>query len=476
MDIARSTAKLYLAQLGGSALVASGLVFFSRELGAATMGVFFLFQAVLEMLMVPADFGLRGAVEKRISEGERPPDILTTGLVLKVGLALAAVAGIFAFRGQLNEYIGAELALYLAVGVVLREFSWLMMRVLKGELRVEETATLKFAQKAVWILGGGALVYLDWEVEGLVYGLLGGFAVVLVWGTWKVSTPLGRPSAERARSLVDYSKYNAVTSVQGYVGNWLDIVFIGFFLSQTHVGAYEVSWRVTTFVLLFSKVIAQSIFPQISEWSGEDAHGRIESLLTSVITPSVFFLIPAFVGTALLAEPILELVFGTEFGIARVAFVVLMGFTLVRGVGVVFGRALGAIDQPRLAAISGVSATVTNVVLNAVLVFQFGLLGAATATLVSAFVGTALDVRFLSRHVAVRFPVTELKYCVVSAGVMGGVVFVARSGIGVGTLWELLAVIALGAATYGGLILLFRPLRTRVLGTLPTGRLERWSP
>ncbi|UPV76656.1 flippase (plasmid) [Halorussus limi] len=476
MDIARSTLKLYVAQLGSAALVAGGLVFFSRELGAATMGVFFLFQAVLEMLMIPADFGVRGAVEKRISEGESPPDIFSTGLLLKAGLAAFAVAGILVFRGRLNEYIGAELALYLAVAVVLREFSWLMMRVLKGELRVEETATLKFVQKAVWIVGGGALVYLGWEVEGLVYGLIGGFAAVLVWGTWKVSTPLGRPSRERARSLVDYSKYNVVTSVQGYVGNWLDVVFIGFFLSQTHVGAYEVSWRVTTFVLLLSKAIAQSIFPQISEWSGEDATGRIERLITSVITPSVFLLIPALVGTALLARPILELVFGAEFGIASVSFVILMGFTLIRGFGVVFGRALGAIDEMRLAAISGVAATTSNVLLNAVLVFQFGLVGAATATLISSVVGTGLDVRFLSQHIDLELPVTELKYCAVSAGVMGVVVYLARSSIGVGTLWKLGAVIALGGATYGAAVLAFRPLRTRVLGTLPVGRLRRWSP
>lgn len=476
MDIARSTLKLYFAQLGSAALVAGGLVYFSRELGAATMGAFFLFQAVLEMLMIPADFGLRGAVEKRISEGERPPDILSTGLALKAGLAALVVAGILAFRGQVNAYIGAELAVYLAVAVVLREFSWLTTRVLKGELRVEETATLKFTQKAVWILGGAALVYLGFEVEGLVYGLIAGFAVVLLWGTWKVSTPVGRPSRERARSLVDYSKYNVVTSVQGYVGNWLDVVFIGFFLSQAHVGAYEVSWRVTTFVLLLSKSIAQSIFPQISEWSGEDATGRIERLITAVITPSVFLLIPALVGTALLGEPILELVFGAEFGIAGVAFVVLMGFTLVRGFGVVFGRALGAIDQMRLAAVSGVVATASNVVLNAVLVFQFGLVGAAVATLISGVVGTSLDLHFLSRHVSVEFPVAELKYCVVAAGVMGVVVFLARSSVGVDSLPRLLAVIALGGATYGGAVLLFRPLRSRVLETLPVGRLERWSP
>lgn len=468
MDIARSTLKLYAAQLGSSLFVMAGLVFFSRQLGAATVGAFFLFQALLEMLMIPADFGLRGAVEKRISGGERSANVFGTAVLLKTGSLVVVIAGIVALQAQINAYVGADLALYLAVAVVLREFSWLTMRVLKGELRVEETAVLKFTQKATWVVVGAVLVVLGYGVRGMVYGLLTGFFVVLVWGAAKVSTPLGRPSRRHAWSLFDYAKYNVVTSVQGYITNWLDVVVIGFFLTQSHVGAYEVSWRIITFVVLFSKVLAQTIFPQISEWHAEDAPGRIEALITAVLTPSVFFLIPSLVGVSLLSREILGLIFGPEFEIAWLAFVVLMAYNVVRGAGVIFGRTLNAIDQPRLAAVTGVVATALNLVLNVALVYEFGLVGAAVATAVSAVVGTFLDVSFLSRFIEITIPVREIGWCVLSALVMGIVVMAARSLVTVDTVPKLILVVALGASVYFAVALTMRPIRTKVFRYLPS--------
>lgn len=463
MDIARSTLYVYVANLGAAMASAAGLVYFSRALGASRIGIFFLFQALLQLLVIPADFGLRGAVEKRISEGRHAAGVLGTAIGLKTVLLGCVVFCIGVFEEPVNTYLGAPLSTPLAVGLVLQEAGKLLIRVLKGELRVAETAILKFARRIVGLGTGVVFVAFGLGVRGVVYGFLIGLATIVILGAWKVTTSVGRPSVPMAKSLLQYSRYNFITSVNGFVFNWVDITLIGLFLTQAHVGAYEVSWRVMALVLLLSKTLAQSMFPQISEWSNDGTTDRIERLLGTALTPSLFLILPAFFGTALFGKEILQLVFGQEFGLGATAFVLLMGYAVVRGFGVIYGRALDAMDHVNHSATASVVSMLTNVVLNVVLISSFGLAGAAAATVLAALVDVSLKRRYLARYLSVEVPTVELAWCLVASVAMTGCLFAVRSVLGVGTLPKLVTVIALGVVVYGILVLLIRPLRTTVV-------------
>lgn len=462
MDLTRSSLKIFGSKVASAVISFAGITFFARELGASQLGSFFLFQALLGILAIPADFGIRGAVEKRISEGEDPDAVLTTAVLLKFLPLAVIVVGIVLFQGPINEYVGTPIALYLAVALVLQEFAHLMVFVLRGELRVGETALIQLSRQAIWVGVGTAFVLSDGGVRGLVIGLLAGFCMTLLWGAYKMSTGVSTPTKRQARSLVDYSKYNFISSVGGYFYNWMDVVIIGLFLTQADVGAYEITWRVTAVVMLFSQSIATTIFPQVSEWDAAEATERIEQLLPRVLTPTLLFVIPAFFGSILFSQEILSLVFGAEYAGAWLVLIILMGEKLLQAPHAVLGRSLQGIDRPDLAARAGIVAMALNLVLNVVLVWQFGIVGAAVATTVSFAANTFLHGRYLSRFVAIRIPSREIGWCVVASLGMALVLVLARSAIVVDTLAQLAVVVLLGVVAYSAFVLLFRPFRVRV--------------
>lgn len=464
MNLARSSLKLFTARTASSVVQFAGLAYFARVLGASPMGVFFLFQALLGMLAIPADFGLRSAVEKRISEGEAPGRYLSSAVLLKFAPTAVIVAGVLLSRPLVNDYLGAELATLLAVAIVIQDAAKFAIVVLKGELRVGETAVLQVARQATWVTVSVVLVTLGFGPASLVYGLLAGFGVVLVWGWYKVSLVPSRPSLRHARSLFDYGKHNVVSSVGGYFYNWMDVALIGLFLTQSHVGAYEMAWRVTSVVLLLSRSIASSIFPQVSQWSAEDAREQIEALLPEALTPSLILVIPAFFGTVLLSKEILGLVFGPEYTIATLALVVLMFDQVVEGGQVIFGRSLQAVNRPDLAARATVVGVVLNLVLNLVLIDQFGITGAAVATMVASLVsGLLLHTFYLSRLVSIRVPYRELGGCVLAAVGMTLLLYVITSKVAVDSVLTLVLVIAGGAVSYGAFLFVFPAIRRKVL-------------
>jgi len=463
MNLTRSSLKLFVVNMSNSAISFLGIMYFARELGPVPLGVFFLFQALLGLLVIPADLGLRGAVEKRISEGKSEGEFLSSAITLKGGLLLIIVMAILLFQVSVNDYLGADLAILLALALLLQEASRLSVFTLRGELRVGETATLEAARQLTWVGVSIILLSVGLGPRALVFGLLSGMTVMLVWGWRKISTPLTRPTFKQASSLFDYGKYNFISAVGGYFYKWMDVALLGLLLTQTDVGAYEVAWRVTLIPVLLSTAIAKSIFPQLSKWDADGTKQKIEKTVRNALTPSLILVIPSFFGVLVFAREILRFMFGPEYTIAWLVLIVLMGEKLFQAPHKILGRGLKAIDKPELTAYATVVSLGINLLLNVVLILKIGLIGAAVATAASFALNTALHAYFLSRYVSIQVSSVEIGWLVVSSTLMAGALYILKSHLVVDGLLNLLLLIGLGVVIYSASLMLYKPLRKKTM-------------
>jgi O-antigen/teichoic acid export membrane protein len=271
---------------------------------------------------------------------------------------------------------------------------------------------------------------------------------------------VGRPSFGLAKSLLSYARFDAVGRVGGAAYSWVDVVVIGFFLSQAHVGAYELAWKVASVVLVFTDAVATAAFPQLSEYAAKDRFDRIEDTLPRLITPSLMVIIPALFGTLVLSQEILRIVFGPEFVLASVALVVLMANNISSGFYRPVSRTLKALDRPDLNARAVEVNVGLNVVLNVALIPNFGLVGAAVATTTASLVGNLLALTYLTRLIDVRFQWRALAWCVSVSAVMSIAVAAVGSAVAVETALELGLVVAVGVCTYLTLVLVSSSVRS----------------
>lgn len=468
MDLVRSSVKVFLADVTGLLISLLGITLFARALGSSEIGVFFLFQAILGVLTLPADFGLRTALEKRMSEGKPPGELLTTVLILKIIPFCLIAGGILSFSHHINVYMGAPLSGYLIVALLVQELAETGIHVLKGEMRVAETAVLRLGYRMTWFLIGIILLLEGYGVRGLVFALICGYFCTFIWSLWKVNTHFGTPSIDHAYSMFHFVKYNVVSQISGVMFSYVDLLFIGFFLTRAHVGAYEIAWRVSSVFLLVSKTLAQTVFPQVSQWDAVDATAEIEHLITKLFTPAVILVFPAFFGTLVLARDILGLVFGHGFVIASIPLMILMAGKIFQSVHQVFGRFLTGTNHPDLSAKADLVSLSANVALNAVLVPRFGIEGAAFATILSIVLNTLLSLGYLSRFVIIRPPYKELSWCIMSSILMSLTLLGIRYFVAIDTLYILILIVVLGALIYFGLISLLESIRAQIRTNLRT--------
>ncbi|WP_394740061.1 flippase [Natronococcus roseus] len=468
MDLIKSGAKILSARSLSSGIKFLGLAYFARTVGATELGVFFMFQAVLSFLVIPSNLGIRLAVEKRISEGTNKSKYLTTGFLIKI--ALLTVVSIFLIFASdyLLMYLGEDLTLLLVIALVVRELSGLFIATIRGELRVGDTAIIQLAYAVSWVGAGAILTTVGYGLYGLVYSLIFGYLVKLIWSFYRKRTAFGKPSVTLGWSLIGYGIYSIIPSIDGEVHNWMDIFLISIFMTPAAVAAYEFAWRVSQAFKVLISAISETIFPQISAWNAKDSVRSLERLIPRAITPGLIFVFPAAGGAWLLSEEILQFAFGPEYTVAAAALVILMIGKAPRMIRAVIGKCLLGIDRADRVTIASIVDIVGNIALNLLLIPTYGLAGAALGTTLSLTLGLLVRWWFLSQELTVTVDWKTATWCLGATVVMTIVLWALLTVIEISSALLLMMVISFGAVIYFFVLALNNELRTEVQSVVRT--------
>ncbi|MDB9235522.1 flippase [Halorubrum ezzemoulense] len=445
MGMLNSSYKYFIFNLTGSAVSLLGIAYFSRELGAKGIGVYFLFQAVVLVTDIFSNMGIRKGVEKRLSESGSFGDIVSSGIILKC--LLWALTGVitWTFSSPVENYIGIQHWYYVFVGLVVYDARGFFTSILKGKLKIIHSAIVSLFRRSGFVFFSFIYFQFMSSHESLIIGFITSEFLSAALGLYFANISVESPSFEKIVSIFEFSKYSFVTSVGGQVYAWSDVLILGWLASQTAVGGYEVSWRVAGAVMILSNSISVVLFPHVSSWDDKKLNDKIENSITSSLVVSLFLVIPAFFGSIAVSEELLNLVFGSEFTFASIVLILLMGEKVFQAFHNVIGKALLAIDRPKAAAKATLVTVVSNIVLNILLIPQFGVEGAAVATLTSFTINTALHYQYLTQSVRVVLPVKEVEWIVISSISMLSIIFILKSVFTISNIHTLLILILTGA-------------------------------
>jgi len=463
MDVSRSTVNIAVAQIVSKVAGLVGTVLFARILGPEKLGTYFIFQAALGILTIFTDFGISGALVKRLSEEDSSEAVFGTAVVLVTALVLATSVIVSTVLNWSDIQPYSKFTNVLVVGLFLREYRILLINSLRGELRVSITAPLEALQKIAWLVLGFLFVTLESEAISLVYALLAGNGLVILISVFLSDAPVRWPTKTAAISLIDYAKYNIVGFVEGHLRQWTDTLLIGAIVGQSAVGAYEIAWRIASSVMIFPAAIQISVLPQISSWDTKDEKQLIEDLIPQSLFGSFALVVPSFFGVVLLSPEIITQLFGKSYLAASVPLIVLMFGKILSAVEMVLKSLLSGLDKPDLRAKAVVIGLILNILLNVVFISAFGILGAAVATTLSVSLTAGITWWLSQPLIHLRFPRTEFVYSVIASTVMLLVLFILTEYIPMDTWYEIAMMIFVGAIIYTSVILLPQKTRRAVL-------------
>jgi PST family polysaccharide transporter len=347
-------------------------VLWSTATFAAGKASTFVITLVLARLLVPADFGVVAALivfltiidlvgdlgmkatvvfEQETGVTERVQTAFTLNLLLSVILTVIAVllapliAGFFGIEQHVDLFrLGA-------LNLLLRGLANIQDSLLLREMAFKSRAVPELARTLVRGLVSIALAVAGLAAAALVIGMLAGNLawVVALWIRSRFR-PTFALDTQIARSMFAYGSGAMVLQVISAVGTRFDSIVVGRVLGPGALGAYTIAFRIPE--LLIDSVawnLSSVSFPALARKRVEERGGLNAATLQLVRYQALFGATMA-AGLAILAEPLVLLLFGEKW---RAAGDVMAALAVMSGIhAFVFpiGDALKAIGRQRLLA------------------------------------------------------------------------------------------------------------------------------
>lgn len=202
---------------------------------------------------------------------------------------------------------------------------------------------------------------------------------------------------ERRRVLRFLGYLTFSTLIAGLFFHHIDVIMLGILMSTEEVGFYKAGFNI---VIAFISFVSLStiLFPLFTQLNG----GELRNAFETVFKYSAIIAFPCAFGLAFVAEPLLTLIYGVEYLPAVMPFYFLCLIILTVPMDF-FGVLFESKEKPQYPAKIVVLASGLNIVLNYFFIIEFGMVGAAIATL-SARYFSSISLAILSKRVLNMFP------------------------------------------------------------------------
>ncbi len=305
----------------------------ARALGPANRGIYFLATLVASMIALVGSLGMASAAivygaNQRVS----PRELHGLAICVSIGVGLTGTALLVVFEPVLVTSVlkGMDSATIILVGVSIAPliYGQVVGAMLTGMGHVPAVSVIRIAiaialpvvtVPAVVLWSGRAVsAVVAWLIVTTLFGIALG---------WYCSARLAKPAWPGATALRAVASF----SVRGHVGTLAaqgflrtDFLFVSAYLGPTAVGLYSqasvLAERMTT--------LGHSLYSSSAYRLGSDLPKHAAELAAELIRVLLIVMVPVGVVLALLAHPIMVVLFGSAFGPSAEPFVILLPGTV----------------------------------------------------------------------------------------------------------------------------------------------------
>ncbi|MWV40049.1 flippase [Natrialba sp. INN-245] len=455
-----------VATISGALLV----VVLARLLDPDGYGLLYLTLAVIGVTKLFAKLGLGRSTARYITEyKEKDPTQLRHILKFSAGISLALLfivtLVVSVGHRQIATLIGEpDVAPFLVLGSLFLVFGTtlgFLRKVLQGFEAIQLAALLSIIRSVTKAVVAIGLVVASFGAMGALAGwVLGAFlasliGIIVVYSRYYRSLDFSAPvESGLRRRIAEYAVPVAASEAAGNLSSRIDTVLVGFFLNPVAVSYYVVAEQVVSMVQSPSNALGFTLAPTFgSEKSAGNAE-KAARIYEEAFQHMALLYLPAAAGIILVSEPLVELVFGTDYLGAVPVLQVLGLYAFVKANILVSAKALDFLGRARSRAIVKGVTSVLNVLLNIALIPTVGVVGAAIATVITSSMYAIANIYIIydELHLRIVHLIWRTLQIIGITLLMSLVVFVLLDQI---TGWiTLLLVVCVGVAVWAALSVL----------------------
>jgi O-antigen/teichoic acid export membrane protein len=379
-----NTFYLTIADVGSKVASIALYVVMARKLGDEKFGVFTLAFSVATLTTTFGGFGQATVLTREVARDRgKVHGYFANTLALMLGLTVPALVvvtvglGVAGTDGETRSAIAL-----LGVGVIADLLGAACNATFQAFERLGAIPAIQIPQRVVTAAAGIAALRLGAGVTAVsalyaataVLSFIAGFAVVR-----RMARPSLRVEPRRWPSLMKTAAPIGMAAVFFTVLFRLDMVLLGSVQSRSAVGAYGAAYRILDATLFLTWAVTGAFYPVFSRL-GRFSDPPMRAVFERSLKLVTSLTLPLAVGAAVLAGPLIHLVYGPDFGAAARALLLLAPTIALYPPAYLAAFVLVSQDRQRVITWTYGLVALVNLALNLVLIPRWSLNGAALAT------------------------------------------------------------------------------------------------
>ena len=333
----------------------------------------------------------------------------------------------FYFQKPAMVYPLQAVALITPFSVIVGALRGAFQGVYKMELVVASRAVEQVFMISMAVVFVSIGFYAAGAVLGTAFGFIASSLVSLILLKKYVWVLFPKPATKISfkdelillKTLLVFSIPVAITALSEMAIYDVGPLVIGRYLPAQDAGYYTTADPIARLPLIISLSVAAVILPAASEAASLKDKVLLENYITQSYRYVVLLVFPLCVGIAIFAQRILSLLFVSDyiFGASTLSILV-VGMTFYT-LFMVSSSIIQGIGYPRLPMIILIVGTVLNIILNFLMVPMYGIIGAAVATTIVAFLIMIVILWKTCSITKVKLPYFDFTKIGVSTVIMG---------------------------------------------------------
>jgi lipopolysaccharide exporter len=390
----------------------AGFYILVRVLSKQDFGVWTLFMSATTILEAIRSGLIQNALVKYLSAADKSEHsvIISSSTAISVLITLVCSGIIIAFAPYLSAiWDSPQLINLLYLYILVFAFSGVLTQfnaVEQANLRFNGIFVNNFIRQSSFF-GFVLVCYLiDFQVELVYLVSVQLISVVLstlvaygfVKHNFKLTFAINR---DWLGKLFGYGKYSFGTSVSSLLSGTVDQMMLGAMLSPAASGAFNIAVRITNLIDIPGNAIAVVVFPQSSRRMEEEGKGAVKYLYEKSVGTTLALVLPGVLFLYVFSDYVIHFIAGEKYADSIPLLHVTLLYCLLIPYGRQFGTILDSIGKTKVTFLVVVGTTIVNLGLNYIFILQYGVMGAAYATLVSNVVGFLVAQIILKKEVDV---------------------------------------------------------------------------
>ncbi|MDY9927601.1 flippase [Methanosarcina sp.] len=402
MTTVQSIAKNSLFLLSGQIIsIVFGFFYFiymARYLGAEDLGILSFALSFTIIIGLLGDLGLSSLMTREVSRNQSlAPKYLGNVLFIKVFLAIVTF-GVVVIVINVLDYSEhtIKIVYIITVSNLLANFTQIFNSIFQAFERLEYLSLGIILNSALMLIGISFAVEQNFDLIYFAFVYLAVNAIVLVYSLFTCLIKFAVPNLK-----IDWTFWKQ--TILESMPFWLNSVFVIIYFKidmvmlstmdgDTVVGWYAASYRLIDALGFIPAVLMSTMYPVFSKFhiSSKDS---LEFAFRKSFKILTITAIPIGIGTTLLAERIIVLIYGVEYTPSVIALQILIWASVLSFINYTPATYLTSTDKQRMLMVFTSLGATFNIILNFILIPLFSYNGAAIAT-----VSTELIVGILMFH------------------------------------------------------------------------------